>query len=117
MNAERGEEAGQSTTRPVAEPVTTSGRGAASAGVDGEPTVAAVPGEGGRGAKPTKITSTGENGKRPTKPTTDERSAKPSKVTIEKKDLYRRGLLGRLGLDRTSGILLPVESSQYDSQV
>ncbi|PSK62909.1 hypothetical protein B0E53_05186 [Micromonospora sp. MH33] len=55
----------------------------ASAGVDGEPTVAAVPGEGGRGATSTKITSTGENGKRPTKPTTDERSAKPSTVTVD----------------------------------
>jgi hypothetical protein len=51
--------------------------------VDGEPTVAAMPGTGGRGATPTKITSTGEGGKRPTKPTTDERSAKPTKVKVE----------------------------------
>ena len=84
MNGRARRSPGSPQPRPVAEPVTTVDGGTASAGVDGEPTVAAVPGEGGRGAKPTKITSTGENGKRPTKPTTDERSAKPSKVTIEK---------------------------------
>lgn len=64
--------------------MTTVDDGAPGAAADGEPTVAAVPGEGGRGATPTKIKSTGENGKRPSKPTTDERAAKPNTVTVEK---------------------------------
>lgn len=78
------EPAGDESTKGTVKSVTTKDGDEASAGVDGEPTVAAVPGEGGRAAAPTKITSTGENNNRPTKPTTDERSSKPSKVVVDK---------------------------------
>lgn len=78
-----------SPTAPAEAPVNAD---AITSDVNGEPTVAAVPGEGGREATATKITSTGDSGKlsaKPTtddhaaKPTTDERSAKPKKVSVD----------------------------------